>query len=127
MRYIARRRLRLWCQDPHCHWCGVETLIPPVGYSPKRDNDATLDHLFERLIDGKRDTSFSGQRTVLACRKCNNRRGVQHGHMLDAMRGKDKCRRNAQLGHLIKRACSWVNVVSYQPLDLGKVMDMGAA
>lgn len=68
-----RRRHNLFLKDPHCHWCGCEVVLSEPPHSPYPDNQATLDHL---------QTKFAGRRyvrnremTVLACLKCNGRRG----------------------------------------------------
>ena len=60
------RRFRLWRRDPRCLWCGRVTRIESVN----DDNAATLDHIHPKgHREGKR------LRTVLACRRCNSRRG----------------------------------------------------
>lgn len=60
------RRFRLWRSDPRCLWCGRVTRIESV----QDDNAATLDHIHPKgHRQGKR------LRTVLACRRCNSRRG----------------------------------------------------
>jgi hypothetical protein len=76
-----KRKIRLWNQDPHCHWCGCLTElicdpeIKPGQVNPKM---ATVDHLRTKY-DPNRWTNNNGkeERTVLACFKCNNDRAAK--------------------------------------------------
>lgn len=80
-----RRRLSLFQRDPHCHWCGRLTRYDYVpGVKTQPPDLATIDHLDNRRKRGdKRERERSsipdvvpGERTVLACRECNERRAV---------------------------------------------------
>lgn len=85
--------------DPHCHWCGVETITPKaitkryeIYKLPAKErkkelyppNMATVDHLYSRLNPvrayykrTKRDIPV-----VLSCAQCNHERGVEeHRHL----------------------------------------------
>ncbi len=80
-----RRRLAsLWLSDSRCHWCEHETflILAPVKangtmrHAPIHERQATLDHLDSRL-SGTRVERYDGEeRTVLACRQCNEQRGA---------------------------------------------------
>jgi hypothetical protein len=79
-RRLQRRRNRLWADDPSCHWCGKETVLPmdlPGGGNDQTEpRMATIDHLDSRLDETR--GAFPNHeitRTVLACRECNERRG----------------------------------------------------
>lgn len=70
-----KRTWRLFKKNPYCHWC--KRL---VFWSTRNDgcNDsvrATLDHLRSRF-DPTRGQHL-GVNTVLACRDCNQRRGLE--------------------------------------------------
>jgi len=69
-------RKRLFRENPHCHWCGVETLLVGNGHI-KRANPrmATVDHLYSRY-DLRRYVKGE-QKRVLACFRCNNSRSAQ--------------------------------------------------
>lgn len=72
-------RNRKWANDPHCHWCGKLTKLPPPRVRGKKhvqEHDwATLDHLVSRFEAEKRRNAKPGEkRWVLACFECNNRR-----------------------------------------------------
>ena len=73
----ARRRNKLWERDPHCRFCGVETVLPEnVPEGPIPDNMATIEHLDSRNNPDR--GKFCGQeRTTLACFKCNNDRNKE--------------------------------------------------
>lgn len=64
----------LWRHDPHCHWCGVETVLERPEGSLRRnhnpENLATLDHIYSRF-EPQRKTNKDA---VLACHRCNNER-----------------------------------------------------
>ncbi len=95
---LARRRERLWKENPHCFFCGVETILPHVAalkYNvplskitknlPKDvlNRMATIDHEFcrfepERLQNHRRPT------TRLACFKCNSEEGMKKFNTLPA-------------------------------------------
>lgn len=97
-----------------------------MGKQPSRDNHATLDHLFERYF-GKRDNSVRGERTVLACHKCNHDRGDAYARKLNTELGPDRARMRAEMGHTIKNSIiSWKRLLNYQPLNLGAIIDANA-
>ena len=82
MRTLKQRRIKLWKQDPHCHWCGTLTILPPADAKPHRKNyplnEATIDHLRSRWHPNRREPIRQGeQRLVLSCRKCNIDRAKQ--------------------------------------------------
>jgi hypothetical protein len=60
-----------------CYWCGCQTALPPSGVSVKEPppNEATVDHLDERFSGRKGSHPNGVERTVLACRACNEARG----------------------------------------------------
>jgi len=62
------RRFKLWLCSPFCFWCGCVTRIEGVYES----DAATLDHLRHK---GERAKSGTFPDAVLACRRCNNKRG----------------------------------------------------
>ncbi len=83
--YAGEKLENMWRDNPHCYWCGVETLrivvtawksSVPCGPPPDL---ATRDHLYNRLDKEKRraDQRKNGKRSsvVLACFKCTSRRG----------------------------------------------------
>jgi hypothetical protein len=65
--------------DMICHWCGCTCIyfpMPVKGKQPKQpDNYATIDHYYGRL--DPRRTAETKWLTVLACHKCNQRRGQE--------------------------------------------------
>jgi hypothetical protein len=72
---IKLSRRRLWEQNPHCHWCGTETVLidQDGGFFPH--NAATVDHLRSRLDSSRSEPNPQReQRRVLACWRCNNER-----------------------------------------------------
>lgn len=87
------RKLRLWNKDPHCHWCGVLTVIidhPKLKNPP--DNLATVDHLRSKL-NAQRGVDHRVN-TVLACLKCNNRRALEEERRVLSL--EDKRRRSGR-------------------------------
>jgi hypothetical protein len=78
---IRKRREKLWADvGGKCYWCGVDTVMPERGKhnAIPFDNLATVDHLRTRLHNDSRQepNTNNEERTVLACWKCNNTRGV---------------------------------------------------
>lgn len=76
-----RRRARLWrIQKGRCHWCKQITRLPEhctIGRGEALPDDlATIDHLDSRLSD-ERGTRPGEARTVMACWRCNFRRGAR--------------------------------------------------
>ena len=84
-RSITNQRARLWHRDPRCYWCKRHTRLLIVdGAAP--DDMATIDHLFSRLDEKRKEVNFgilrkdyTGEtmvmRRVLACYACNQERG----------------------------------------------------
>jgi hypothetical protein len=78
MSTLRSRKLWLWKNNPHCHWCGVLTVMvtrtpkmkPKIPFGP---NEATLDHLYP-MRDPRRASIKDKRNTVLACNRCNQRR-----------------------------------------------------
>ena len=74
-RYTARsaitkpRLIKQWDDDPHCCYCGVRTTLTRGLYR----TSATIDHILPKSKGG----SNHPQNLVLACARCNNRRGVR--------------------------------------------------
>ena len=69
------RKLKLWRRDPHCHWCGVRTVLPTDNSGRQFATLATLDHLDNRLSKDRVKNKHHTERTVLACAACNSERG----------------------------------------------------
>lgn len=75
--HLRRRRNHLYTRDPHCFWCGCLTILPPRPAPPNwrgPDNEASIDHLYERNHPWRHKTTKTYQRYVLACRSCNSKR-----------------------------------------------------
>lgn len=64
-------------QGGRCFWCAVTMVLPRQHVHEPPDNLATLDHLDDRLSGRRGMYAYGVERTVLACRKCNNERGRQ--------------------------------------------------
>lgn len=74
---VLARRLRMFRRDPHCYWCGIQTVLGAEGQS----NHATVDHLYSRLHPLRPTYHVAGSdRTavlhVLSCAQCNQARGL---------------------------------------------------
>jgi hypothetical protein len=70
-----KRRRKLWERDPHCYWCGIETVWHEEN-AKQAINAATIDHIRSRYMENRPDKG-EGYRPgilVLACWKCNNER-----------------------------------------------------
>lgn len=65
-----RRRNKLFIKHPFCHWCGCK-LVKSTQDSP---NAVTLDHVYGRLDSRRSDPNYDNK-TVLACKLCNSKRG----------------------------------------------------
>lgn len=69
-----KRKLKLWSENPHCHWCGCLTVLANTHV----ENQATVDHLYSRYNPARYlDRGHDEPTTVLACYKCNHERGVK--------------------------------------------------
>ena len=80
-RILAKQRKAMWRRDPHCHWCGVETILRPLHIPndplpPEiRNRVATLDHVRARHHPDRLKPPEPGEVLhVLSCWKCNNER-----------------------------------------------------
>lgn len=72
------RLMKMWTIYRKCCYCGVETVIENRngnGTVDQVDNAATLDHVYSNL--DLRRLLKGGDRVVLACYKCNNKRSAQ--------------------------------------------------
>jgi hypothetical protein len=74
-------KLKLWNENPHCHWCGkltVLTNLAKIGNNPDPDM-ATVDHIVSRYSYYRwvRKSRNEEQRKVLACYDCNQKRSAQ--------------------------------------------------
>lgn len=78
-----RRLFKLWEEDPRCYYCKLETVLimrPPSLVSEfdgvkTHLREATIEHLRHRMSDDR--GSDSNEATVLACRECNHKKGVE--------------------------------------------------
>ena len=89
MSNTRKTRIRLWENDPRCHWCekitvnpyrlrdGGETYDEGRGNAPH--NLATVDHVYPRIDRKLKIIKRLNQRNplVLACFECNQRRNVE--------------------------------------------------
>lgn len=75
-----RKLVRLWMEDPHCHYCKRKTvlvLMAPEERMPRRFSNyplrATLEHLRSRLHPDRHEPiqQDGERRIVLACNECN--------------------------------------------------------
>ena len=90
---IARRRRKLWEEDPHCRKCGRLTILSHDPPKKSEGNMATIQHIHSRL-DEKRG-KVDGETTTLFCWRCNNddNRDSQANLPIEILR------RRAKLGH----------------------------
>ena len=78
-------KLKLWQNDPRCHWCHRKTklLNIPEIKGPADPLLATLDHLHSRYFLDRFVKPKDGQPTkVLACYSCNSRRAREETSLL---------------------------------------------
>jgi 5-methylcytosine-specific restriction endonuclease McrA len=67
------KKVTLWSTDPHCYWCGIETVLTGTNDpQPLPLNAATFDHVHPQSSRLRADHRSLG---VLACRDCNEKRG----------------------------------------------------
>ena len=80
---FRKRKLKLFEQNPHCHYCGVLTVLTEAGVEEYKDNPnhATIDHVYSRF-DLRRWVCNNEERYVLSCRKCNNDRQAREFDLL---------------------------------------------
>lgn len=77
---LRKLRRRLWEADPHCVYCGCETVwwVSGTGHADKPSNAATLDHVISRLDPRRYQMDhYPSSYFVLACDSCNNKRGAR--------------------------------------------------
>lgn len=69
-----RMRIRLFRADPHCFWCGVETVLETSAQG--QSDFATVDHLYSRWHPERKTRHVRGDGVlhVLACSSCNGER-----------------------------------------------------
>lgn len=82
----AKRRKRLFKENPFCVYCGIKTiLLPNKGRRGKKwqpNNLATIEHIYTRFDPRRRTPNVNNERRhVLACYKCNHEKG-QEAHAL---------------------------------------------
>ena len=71
------RRHNLFKKNPHCNWCGRKLTWYDMPHPARLPNDfPTLDHLNSRSMYPKGRPVTHQESTVLACKPCNQRRGV---------------------------------------------------
>jgi hypothetical protein len=70
-----KQRRKMWESDPTCDWCGVFTILPENITPETRPRMATIEHLVGKAISGK-DRTFNRNNHMLACLKCNRKRGL---------------------------------------------------
>lgn len=73
--YMKLLKFKLWIKDPHCVYCGVETILPDdcnEKGKPAPPNMATIDHKYSKLNPLR---NVVKQEYLLCCNLCNNYRG----------------------------------------------------
>ena len=98
MSKYSRRRNRLLSRGRVCFWCGVEVVYIHAEEWPKGTmpaNFATVDHLYDRLTypDRQAADAIRGERTVLACFACNQRRNQERHQALAKRQEKGRATR----------------------------------
>lgn len=75
-------KIKLWNENPHCHWCGRLTRLTnnPNGIIP--DDAATVDHLYSKFDLRRWVKAENEKRYVLACRLCNWNRSFNEAAQL---------------------------------------------
>lgn len=103
---IRRRRVKLFHeQKGRCYWCSCEMTLEQPEDQPLPRNFATIEHLDDRL-SGRRG-SMPGERTVVACTDCNERRGrdSEDKHIAEHRERSSRAPRNGtRLGKLLMSA-----------------------
>lgn len=72
--YLKYIRLKKWVVDPHCKYCGVETILPEHCQEKGKaapPHMATIDHKYSRFTDMRYSKE---QELILCCNLCNNYR-----------------------------------------------------
>lgn len=78
-------KIRLYREDPHCHWCKRKTVLTNVKEIKGKPDPlmATVDHLISRFDIRRWVKPQPGEkRKVLACFECNNKRASQEAKLL---------------------------------------------
>jgi len=73
-----KRRLRLFKNNPFCHWCNCKLVWIDYGRGEKfkqPNNIATIDHFYHKGDPRRVNNTIP---SVLACGQCNKARGTQH-------------------------------------------------
>jgi hypothetical protein len=72
---LKKQLLKMWNEDPHCHWCGRMTTLEGRDGNKLSAETATLDHLYSRLNSRRKTVNRTMEkRRLLACYECNQRR-----------------------------------------------------
>lgn len=73
----SKQRRSLFAKNPACYWCErITTLYVAKDGEIPPDNMATIDHLRSRFNPRRKEPNPKGEkRRVLACHKCNQKRG----------------------------------------------------
>jgi hypothetical protein len=101
MKWAARRVRRLHAHNPYCHWgCGTKTKITEGRTTPLADDEATLDHLYDRFDPRRKAPRAPGEEsTVLACYRCNHERGIESQKRNNPNPPRPKARRHRRRIH----------------------------
>ena len=91
-RRLARRRKRLFRENPFCPFCGTKMVS-----TENKPNSVTIEHLISRNnpLRGK----INGK-TMLACKSCNEQRGQEE---LDALPKEELWRRAGHLDRMLSK------------------------
>ena len=75
---LRRIRNKLFEENPFCHWCGKAVIKLEGEWGRNiQPNLATLDHLYSRLHPLRTAPRPNDPAFVLACYKCNHKRGEE--------------------------------------------------
>lgn len=109
---MSRRtvKINMWEKNPHCHWCGIPTVLTNLPHGILPNNAATIDHLYSRYTlkrwvhrDGRTEPS-----KVLSCYKCNHDRGNRETAMLSK---EEKRKRGKGMAVIPKRTFRTINEI----------------
>ena len=71
---LRKQLVKMWNENPHCHWCKKLTTLDHQGGRQEPDR-ATIDHLYSRLDPRRKSVNRTMEkRRLLACYECNQRR-----------------------------------------------------
>ena len=79
MSSIRKTKLKLYKENPYCHWCGCLTTLTNIKHIKGQPNPtmATVDHVLSKFDVRRWVEHKPGEiRKVLACFKCNNQRSA---------------------------------------------------